>query len=131
MRVTNWNPGVVTAEIEKRAMDRLETAAGMIVGRARMKFPLGKPDNLPGRKTKEPWRSMDTGKMRNTIRTVRLKGDPKLDVRVYMGNRDKVNGQYWAHILELGSVKLAARPTLRPALSEVRGRIREIVQNGQ
>jgi HK97 gp10 family phage protein len=130
MKIT-WNPETVTAEIEKKAMDRLETAAGYVMAMARQKFPLHKPADMPGRKSKEPWRSMDTGKMRRTIRTARLKGDPKLNVRVYMGNRDKVNGQYWAHILEFGSVKLAARPTLRPSLNEVKGRVKSIVQGGE
>jgi len=130
MRVQNWAPEKITTEIENRAMDRLETAGGYVMAMARQKFPLGKPTDMPGRKSKEPWRSMDTGKMRNTIRVVRLKGDPKLNVRVYMGNRDKVNGQYWAHILENGSHKLAARPVMRPAFNAIKPRIKDTVQNG-
>lgn len=115
MRVENWSPDNITADIEKKAMDRLETAAGFVMGLARQKVPI------------------DTGKLRDTIRVVRLKGDPKLNVRVYAGNRKKrgEGGAFYAHMVEFGTVKMPAKPFLRPALSECKGRIRGIVQNGK
>lgn len=112
MRIENWNPGPITAEIEKTAMDRLEEAAGYVMGSARAKVPV------------------QSGKLRNSIRVVRLHGDPKLNVRVYAGNRDK-GGAFYAHMVEFGTVKMTAKPFLRPAFNEVKGRIREIVQNGK
>lgn len=115
MRVANWNPGPITAEIEKKAMDRLETAAGYVMGSARQKVPV------------------DSGNLRSSIRVTRLKGDPKLNVRVYAGNRKRrgEGGAFYAHMVEFGTVKMPAKPFLRPAFNECRGRIRGIVQNGE
>lgn len=112
MRVANWHPEIITAEVEKKAMDRLETAAGYVMGLARQKVPI------------------DSGKLRESIRVVRLKGDPKQNIRVYAGNREK-KGAFYAHMVEFGTVKMPAKPFLRPALNECKGRIRGIVQNGQ
>jgi len=129
MRVEGWAPEKITTEIEKRAMDRLETAAGYVAALARSTFPLKEPAPMPGRKSKEPWRSMSTGKLRDTIRVVRLKGDPKQNVRVYAGNRNK-QGAFYAHMIEFGTVKMSARPFLRPAFNAVKGRVKSIVENG-
>lgn len=109
-----WRPEQITAEIEKRAMDRLEIAAGYVMGRARQNVPV------------------DSGRLRDSIRVVRLKGDPRLNVRVYAGNRKKreEGGAFYAHMIEFGTVKMTAKPFLRPAFNECKGRIKDIVQNG-
>ena len=109
-----WNPEKITKEIETKAMDRLETAAGYVMALARQKVP------------------KDTGKLRDSIRVVRLKGDPKLNVRVYAGNRKRRNdgGAFYAHMVEYGTVKMPAKPFLRPALNEVKGRVKDILENG-
>jgi HK97 gp10 family phage protein len=110
-----WNPlGPITAAIEKKALDRLETAAEQVAERARVLVPV------------------DTGTLKNTIRVVRLKGDPKLNVRVYAGNRKRraEGGAFYAHMIEYGTVKLKARPFLRPAFNAVKGRVKGIVENG-
>lgn len=109
-----WRPEQITAEIEKTAMDRLETAAGYVMGRARQNVPV------------------DSGRLRDSIRVVRLKGDPRLNVRVYAGNRKKreEGGAFYAHMIEFGTVKMTAKPFLRPAFNECKGRIKDIVQNG-
>lgn len=130
-----WHPEEVTAEIEKKAMDRLEMCGDIVAEKAQAKFPLGKPEDLPNRKTKKPWKSMDTGTLRDTIRVVRLYGDPKLDVRVYAGNRVKggsmkkgaERGAFYAHMVEFGTVKMAARPFLRPALNSSKSEIKIIM----
>lgn len=109
----NWKPaGEITAEIEKQAMDRLETAASLVAARARMLVPV------------------KSGKLRETVRVVRLTGDPKLNVRVYAGNRIK-GGAFYAHMVEYGTMKMPAKPFLRPALQEVKGRVKSILEGGK
>ncbi len=111
MRV-EWHPEAITAEIEKTAMDRLESAGEMIATSARQKVPV------------------DTGRLKDSIRVTRLKGDPKMNIRVYAGNRLK-GGPFYAHMVEYGTVKMAAKPFLRPALNEIKGAVKGIVENGQ
>jgi HK97 gp10 family phage protein len=106
-----WNPETVTAEIEKKAMDRLERAGEIVAGKARQKVPVL------------------SGKLRDSIRVTRLKGDPKQNIRVYAGNREK-NGAFYAHMVERGTVKMPAKPFLRPALNESKATIKGIVENG-
>ena len=110
-----WNPlGPITAAIEKKALDRLETAAEQVAERARVLVP------------------KDTHALEKSIRVVRLKGDPKLNVRVYAGNRKrrKEGGAFYAHMVEYGTVKMKAKPFLRPAFNAVKGRVKGIVENG-
>ncbi len=107
MRV-EWHPEVITAEVEKYMMDRLEVAGEQIANRARQHVPA------------------DSGKLKDTIRVVRLKGDPKQNIRVYAGNRIK-GGAFYAHMVEYGTVKMRAKPFLRPALNEIKGRIESII----
>lgn len=111
MRVENWHPENITTEIENKAMDRLEKAGELVAYRARQNVPV------------------KSGKLRDTIRVVRLKGDPKLNVRVYAGNRIK-DGAFYAHMVEYGTVKMSARPFMRNALSAAKGWIKQIVENG-
>ena len=111
MRVENWYPEKITAEIEKKAMDRLEKAAEIVANVARGKVPVL------------------TGKLKDTIRVRRLKGDTKQNVRVYAGNRLK-GGAFYAHMVEFGTVKMKAKPFLRPALNQSKAAIKSIVENG-
>jgi HK97 gp10 family phage protein len=113
MRIENWAPAQITAEIEKTAMDRLEQAGEIIADRARALCPV------------------DTGALKKSIRVRRLKGDPKLDVRIYAGNRVEggsmkkgaARGAFYAHMVEYGTVKMPAKPFLRPALNGSKGQI--------
>jgi len=111
MRVVDWAPERITAEIEKKAMDRLEKAAEYVADAARSRVPV------------------DTGRLRDTIRVTRLKGDPKLDIRVYAGSREK-GGAFYAHMIEYGTVKMKAKPFLRPALNQAKSVIMGIMENG-
>jgi HK97 gp10 family phage protein len=129
MRVENWNPGPVTAEIEKRAMDRLEKAGEYVAERARQKFPLGAPPPVTGRKSKKPWMPMSKGDLQKSIRVRRLDGDPHLDIRVIAGSREK-NGPFYAHMIERGTIKMGARPFMRPALNGAKSEIMKIMENG-
>jgi len=124
MRVEGWAPEKITVEIEKRAMDRLEKAGNLIASRARALVPVGK--DVPQGKGK--WSKREAGALRNTIRTTRLKGDPKLNIRVYAGNRQ--GGVFYAGFVEKGTVKMRAKPYLRPALNEIKGQIKSILENG-
>lgn len=129
MRVSNWNSDKITSEIEKRAMDRLEKAGELVASKARARFPLGEPPSIPNKKTKKPWKPMSRGELIKSIRVVRLKDDPKLNIRVYAGNRLK-GGPFYAHMIEYGTVKLGARPFLRHALNSSKVEIKSIMENG-
>lgn len=129
MRVVDWAPERITAEIEKKAMDRLEKAAEYVAARARQYFPLGAPPPVGDRKSKNPWVPMSKGDLQRSIRTSRLKGDPKLDIRVYAGSREK-DGPFYAHMIEFGTTKMGARPFLRPALNQSKSAIMGIMENG-
>jgi len=121
MRVENWYPEKITAEIEKKAMDRLEKAAESVASRARGLVPVGK--DVAG---KGKWSKREAGALKKSIRVVRLKGDPKMNVRVYAGNRDV----FYARFVEYGTVKMKARPFLRPALNASKASIKATVENG-
>jgi len=112
MRVEGWHPEVITAEIEKKAMDRLARAGEIVAVKARQKVPVL------------------SGKLRDSIRVARLQGDPKQNIRVYAGSRQR-GGAFYAHMVEFGTVKMAAKPFLRPALNECKGQIKGIVENGE
>jgi HK97 gp10 family phage protein len=111
MRIANWNPNKITAEIEKKAMDRLEKAGEVVASRARGIVPV------------------KSGKLKASIRVTRLKGDPKQNIRVYAGNRQK-DGPFYAHMVEYGTVKMKARPFLRPAINASKSSIKAIMENG-
>lgn len=111
MRVEGWAPEKITAEIEKKAMDRLEQAGEVVAGIAKLLCPV------------------NTGKLKETIRVVRLHGDPKLDIRVYAGNRIK-GGAFYAHMVEYGTVKMKAKPFMRPALNSAKSKIKIILGAG-
>ncbi len=92
-------------------MDRLEKAGEIIAADARRRVPV------------------DTGRLKDSIRVTRLKGDPKQNIRVYAGNRLK-GGPFYAHMVEYGTVKMRARPFLRPALNGSKAQIKQIMENG-
>ena len=126
MRVVDWAPERITAEIEKKAMDRLEKAAEYVAARARQYFPLGAPPPVGDRKSKNPWVPMSKGDLQKSIRTSRLKGDPKLDIRVIAGSREK-GGAFYAHMVEYGTVKMKAKPFLRPAFNSAKAKIKAML----
>lgn len=128
MRV-EWNVDKITAEVEKEAMDRLAKGAEVVAEKARSLVPTGK--NRPLYKNGKPWTAREAGTLRKSIRVVRLKGDPKLDVRVYAGARqsDRLTA-YYAHMIEKGTSKMKARPFLRPALNAAKGEIMAVMGYG-
>ncbi|MHB8110493.1 MAG: HK97-gp10 family putative phage morphogenesis protein [Syntrophorhabdaceae bacterium] len=118
MKVKDWAPEKITAEIEKKVMDRLESAAQRVAEKARSLVPVGKDVTGKGK-----WSKREAGALKNTIRVVRLKGDPKQNIRVYAGNRDV----YYARFVEYGTVKMKAKPFMRPALNASKAEIKAIV----
>jgi HK97 gp10 family phage protein len=75
-----------------------------------------------------------TGKLKASIRVVRLKGDPKQNIRVYAGSRKKEGsdkGAYYAHMVENGTATAAAHPFLRPALRRSKGEILGLMERGK
>ena len=112
MRVSNWNPKRFDGEIITAGMDRLEKAAEVIASGARQRVPVA------------------SGKLKNSIRVTRLKDDPRRNIRIYAGNRKK-DGPYYAHMVEYGTVKMKAKPFLRPALNAAKPQIQSILRNGE
>ena len=108
MRVASWNPEKADGELRKNVMERLEKIGHRVAADARNRVPVGK--DVPEGKGK--WSKREAGALKKSIRVVRLKGDPKMNVRVYAGNRDV----FYARFIEHGTVKMRAKPFLRPAL---------------
>lgn len=119
----SWNPiGSITAEIEKLYMDRLETAAGYVVGMAKSLCPVGediyKGGDLMHRK----------GALRRTIRAVRQKGDPNLNILIIAGKKGIID---YAASVEYGGIhNKTAKPYMRPAAQAMKGRIKSIMEGG-
>jgi len=112
MRVSNWKPQQFDGEIMTASMDRLEKAAEVVANEARRRVPVR------------------SGKLKDTIRVVRLRDSDARNVRIYAGNRKK-GGAYYAHIVERGSVKMRAKPFLRPALNASKKMIQSILRGGE
>jgi HK97 gp10 family phage protein len=121
MRV-DWHPDLASDEITKKAMNRLKRAAETIASKARQKVPIGR--DIPAGAGK--WSKRESGALKKSIRVVRLKGDPKLNIRVYAGSKEV----YYARFVEYGTVKMKARPYLRPALNETKSSIIGIMESG-
>jgi HK97 gp10 family phage protein len=123
----DWHPEQITAEIEKLAMDRLEKAGEVIAASARQKVPVGK-DRPPYRTRNIKWSARKAGALKNSIRVVRLKGDPKMNIRVYAGSKEV----FYARWVEYGSVhnQTPRKPFLRPALNESKSSIVGTMENG-
>ena len=124
MRVEYLDLDLANSEIEKKAMDRLEAAANIVAEAARALAPVGK--SRPGKVGGKDWTERETGALRDSIRVVRLKGDPKLNVRVYAGSQ-KV---FYARFVEYGTVKMKAKPFLRPAFNASKSRMKSIIEGG-
>jgi HK97 gp10 family phage protein len=101
-------------------MDRLERAAEVVADAARQRVPVL------------------TGTLKDTIRVTRLTGDPRRNIRIYAGSRIKggsmkkgaERGAFYAHMVEYGTVKMRARPFLRPALNASKSTIQSILREG-
>lgn len=124
MRV-NWNPGPITKEVEAAAMDRLEEIANRVADKARAYCPVGRISR-PQKAGGKDWTERVPGTLKKSIRVTRLKGDPKLDVRVYAGDRSKA---YYAPFVERGTVKMKAKPFLRPAANGARSAAAGLLEN--
>jgi HK97 gp10 family phage protein len=124
MRVANWNPKAGDKEIMGNAMDRLEKAANVVAEKARQKCAVGV--SRPGTKDGKDWTAREAGALKKSIRVVRLHGDPKRNVRVYAGNREA----FYSRFVEYGTVKMKAKPFLRPALNSSKAEIKNILENG-
>ncbi len=109
MRIVKWNLKEADARLRANVMDKLERIAEGVVDRARQRVPVGK--DIPQGKGK--WSKREAGALKKSIRVVRLHGDPKMNVRIYAGNREV----FYARFVEYGTVKMPARPFLRPALN--------------
>ncbi len=121
-RVGFWNPKVADEQIMHAAMDRLEKVGHLIADKARQKVPIGKNVRAGAGK----WSGREAGALRSSIRVVRLKGDPNLNIRVYAGST-KV---FYARWVEYGTAKMKARPFLRPALNASKAEAQRILDGG-
>lgn len=107
MRVSNWKPQRFDGEIMTASMDRLERCAEVIATDARRRV------------------RVRSGDLQKTIRVVRLRGDPKRNVRVYAGSRKSFQAR-WG---EYGTSKMKAWPFLRPALNASKSKIQDILRS--
>ena len=109
-------PETVTKEIEKKAMDRLDMAGKYIEIKAKQYCPVGVRVPRHGK----PWTERIPGQLRDSIEKQR--DDRNLTVRVKAGGYMP----FYAYWVETGTVKMSARPYLRPAtFSSAVGRIIE------
>ncbi|OPX99514.1 MAG: hypothetical protein A4E60_02754 [Syntrophorhabdus sp. PtaB.Bin047] len=124
MRVARWNPEKTNKAIYGNAMDRLETLGDAVADKARSLVPVGK--SRARYKNGKDWSEREAGALRASIRVVRLKGDPKKNIRVYAGSRKT----YYARFVEYGTAKMKARPFLRPALKAAKAMAKAILMGG-
>jgi len=118
MKVAKWNIKEADDMLRKNTMNRLQEIAERAADIARLKvLPVGK--DVPQGKGK--WSKREAGALKRSIRVVRLYGDPKMNVRIYAGNKEV----FYARFVEYGTKKMAARPFLRPAVNAVK---RELVK---
>lgn len=104
-----WNPiGTITEEVEKAAMDRLELAGKHIEEKAKQYCPVGVKVPRHGK----PWTERIPGQLRESIHVER--DDGTLKVRTVAGGYMP----FYAYWVETGTVKMSARPYLRPALRD-------------
>lgn len=129
MRVVNWSPERITAEIEKKAMDRLAKAGEIVAAKARGIVRIGLPRHRY--RNGKAWTERVPGTLMRSIRVTRLHGDPKQNIRVYAGAKqsDKLTA-YYAHMVEKGTINMAALPYLRPALNVSKAAIMAIMEKG-
>jgi hypothetical protein len=130
MRVSNWRPDILDAEIASASMDRLRKAAEVIASSARSKCPVGtvsRPIYKSGPYANQPWTARDAGALKRTIRVVE-KHDQEgatlaqgRNVRVYAGNYLV----YYAKIVEYAGKKF-----LRPALDSSKDAVVSILKGG-
>ena len=127
MRVESWNPNRFDQEFENVAMDRLESAAEVIAGKARQKCPVGtisRPIYKRGPYAGQPWTARDAGQLKRSIRLTKKltkHGKPlarKRSIRVYAGHYLA----YYARIVEYGG-----RQFLRPALQSSMAQVKSII----
>lgn len=122
MRVANWNPAKADPLIIHASMNRLERLGEVIAQKARQRCPVGV--DVPYGRGK--WSGRKSGALKSSIRVVRLKGDTRRNVRVYAGSREV----FYARFVEHGTVKMGAKPFLRPAVAASRGEAKSILLNG-
>lgn len=124
MRISNWNPAKADPAILAASMERLERVGHVIAAKARSLVPIGK--GRPQYKTGKEYTAREAGALKASIRVVRLHGDPKRNIRVYAGSK-KV---YYARFVETGTVKMRAKPYLRPAVNSSKAEAKNILLNG-
>ena len=117
MRVARWNMKEADLMLRANTMERLQEIGERAATIARSKVPVGK--DVPQGKGK--WSKREAGALKKSIRVVRLHGDPKMNVRIYAGNKEV----FYARFPEYGTVKMKATPYLRPAVNAVK---RELIK---
>lgn len=147
MRVEDWAPEQITVEVEKKAMDQLEQAGEIVAGIAKLLCPVGEVTRyerktfrhtvsakhsetgqrykvwLPATTGASVWTARKPGTLKSSIRVTRLHGDPKQNIRVYAGNFLA----YYARFVEYGTVKMKAKPFLRPAFNSAKAKIKAML----
>ncbi len=150
MRVANWAPENITAEIEKKAMGRLREAAYILKdetvrklrsqigvgygkgpfvtkkGKPIKRFNISRGPYKTGAAAGEPWTARHAGDLLKTIRVTERLEEYGATVGT-IGNYRVYAGNYlvwWAKIFEY------YKPYLRVALAATRSKIKSKVENG-
>ncbi len=124
MRVARWNP-VKESDLADQSMETLQAAAELVADAARRLVPVG--TSRPAAKGGKDWTARQAGALRDSIRVVRLHGDPKHNVRIYAGSRTV----FYARFVEYGTHNMRARPFLRPALQAMKSQILSLLRGGR
>lgn len=124
MRVSNWQPQKFDGEIIAASMDRLEEVGNVIASEARRRVPVGK--SRPASKGGKEWTAREAGSLRRSIRVIKMDKGGTRKILVYAGSKKA----FYARFVEYGTVKMPARPFLRPALNTSKSRIQGILRGG-
>ncbi len=107
-------------------MDRLAEVGERVAERAKQIAPVGV--DIP--KGPGKWSGRRAGALRDSIRMVRLKDDPKLNIRVYAGNTEVFYARFVEYGVHTSKGKFWKKPYLRPAFNQVKGLAKNILSEG-
>lgn len=146
MRVEYWHGHEVFTQILETALENGNDFMDIVVEMAKAKCPVGTVDKVgdfvktkvsftpkKGKykgKTKTfdagQWRGREPGSLRNTVRRVNSRRRPN-NIRAYAGSK-YVN---YAYFVENGTIKMPARPFLRPSFNAMKGSATKIIKEGR
>lgn len=148
MRVASWRGPEVFNRIYEQAIENANSFMDDVLNDAKRRCPVGdkiisggwqgestikftpKTGKNKGKlvefRTHKRWKGRYPGQLRDTIRRVNTR-KASGNIRVYAGSF-KV---YYAHFVERGTIKMAAKPFLRPAFNSQKKNALKIIKHGK